>query len=121
VVSSSRFVLSSRLFIYCHTNIHIQLAYKPLITPLLQQALQLREAGKSWTIVDGLEILPEQGIVQFELMTGRKAPRGRMRLEVLRRYQEDEEGTGKPSIDSTGANRDNTELWKRFEKSMMIG
>ncbi|RDW57112.1 hypothetical protein BP6252_13858 [Coleophoma cylindrospora] len=68
----------------------VELAYMPLITPLLRQIRQLRESGQPWTIVNGLEILPEQAIAQFELMTGRKAPKGRMRLEVQTRYQEQE-------------------------------
>ncbi|RDW58299.1 hypothetical protein BP5796_12229 [Coleophoma crateriformis] len=68
----------------------VELAYMPLITPLLRQIRQLRESGQPWTIVNGLEILPEQAIAQFELMTGRTAPKSRMRLEVLTRYQEQE-------------------------------
>jgi hypothetical protein len=61
------------------------------MTPLLLQVQRLRTAGQPWTIVNGLEILPEQGVVQFELMTGRRAPRQRMHLEILRRYEEDEQ------------------------------
>ncbi|RDW95034.1 hypothetical protein BP5796_00797 [Coleophoma crateriformis] len=67
----------------------LDMAYKPLNTPLLQQVRRLRaETGKAWIPVDGLEMVPEQGIAQFELMTGRKAPRGVMRAAVSRRYQD---------------------------------
>ncbi|CAL3967979.1 unnamed protein product [Diplocarpon coronariae] len=65
----------------------VELAYFPLDTPLLKQIRQVREETKqSWVIVDGLEVLPEQASAQFELMTGRRAPRRRMRLEVMKNY-----------------------------------
>jgi shikimate 5-dehydrogenase len=66
---------------------HKQLAYK-VNTPLLQQIRHLRQTtGQAWVTVDGFEFIPEQGIAQFELMTGRKAPRNRMRTEVVQNYQ----------------------------------
>ena len=69
----------------------IELAYKPLNTPLLKQMRRFRqETGLSWVIIDGLETLPEQAIAQFELFTGRKAPRSLMRLECLRNYKGEE-------------------------------
>ena len=57
----------------------MQMAYLPLNTPLLKQIRKVREETKQpWVIVDGLELLPEQAIAQFELMTGRKAPKRRV-------------------------------------------
>ncbi|TAQ87308.1 hypothetical protein B7494_g4345 [Chlorociboria aeruginascens] len=66
----------------------VELSYKPpLETPLLSQMRQVREESqRAWVMVNGLEVLPEQAIAQFELMTGRKAPKRRMRQEVLQNY-----------------------------------
>ncbi|KAG4429989.1 hypothetical protein IFR05_014526 [Cadophora sp. M221] len=72
----------------------VELAYLPLDTPLLKQIRRVREETKqAWVIVDGLEVLPEQACAQFELMTGRKAPKRRMRLEVMKNYHRYEEST----------------------------
>ncbi|KAJ5622679.1 Shikimate kinase [Penicillium herquei] len=68
----------------------LELAYKPLDTPLLKQMRRIRnDTGRSWVLSDGLENVIEQGIAQWELMTGRKAPRRLMTLEVLRNYEGD--------------------------------
>lgn len=67
----------------------VEMAYKPVNTPLVMQMRRVRKTtGVPWVVVDGLEILPEQAIAQFELMTGRKAPRGIMRAEILRACQD---------------------------------
>jgi 3-dehydroquinate dehydratase type I len=73
----------------------MDMAYNPLITPLLKQIGRLRNStGVPWVIVDGLEALPEQAIAQFELMTGRKAPAGVMRKEVLQSIRDGEREIG---------------------------
>ncbi|KAI0837767.1 hypothetical protein F5Y06DRAFT_64080 [Hypoxylon sp. FL0890] len=58
----------------------IELAYEPLITPLVVQIRKIREEGNtSWVIIDGLEVVGEMAMEAFELMTGRQAPRRLMR------------------------------------------
>ncbi|KAF5720050.1 quinate repressor [Fusarium mundagurra] len=67
-------------------GVAIELSYTPLETPLLKQIKSLAE--KNWIPVDGLQVLPEQGMMQFELFTTRRAPANLMREEVFRAYKE---------------------------------
>ncbi len=62
----------------------VDMVYRAGLTPLLAAA---REHGAR--TLDGLEILVAQGVLSFELWTGRKAP-----LEVMRRAACDPQGAG---------------------------
>ncbi|KAL2830278.1 hypothetical protein BDW59DRAFT_178016 [Aspergillus cavernicola] len=52
-------------------GVFLEVAYGPVKQPLLEQMLQRTSRG--WVIVDGLTLLVEQGIAQYELFTGRPA------------------------------------------------
>lgn len=75
------------------------MAQDPLKTPLLKQMRRFRrDSGRPWILVDGLEIAAEQAIAQFELMTGRKAPRRLMRTELITNYLAEEGSYGERTI-----------------------
>ncbi|KAI1822265.1 type I 3-dehydroquinase-domain-containing protein [Xylaria intraflava] len=58
----------------------IELAYEPLITPLIIQIRKIRDEGNTlWVLIDGLEVVCEMAMEAFELYTGRNAPRRLMR------------------------------------------
>lgn len=76
----------------------IELAYRTLNTPLMRQIRE--KASRSWICLDGLDLLPEQGFAQFELFTGKRAPRRIMREKVLRSWT-DEQGRSDPGMVQT--------------------
>ena len=65
------------------TGVVIDMAYKPAETPLLTLAAQV---ASGWARVRGVEVLLEQGYVQFEMWTGRRCPKGVVKERVLAKY-----------------------------------
>ncbi|KAH8701564.1 hypothetical protein BGW36DRAFT_371112 [Talaromyces proteolyticus] len=65
----------------------LDLNYRPLITPILRQAHD--QASKGWVTVDGLDNLVIRATTEFEMYTGRQAPRSLTRIEALRNYHDD--------------------------------
>ncbi|WVR05112.1 pentafunctional AROM polypeptide [Kwoniella sp. DSM 27419] len=63
-------------------GIAIDLAYRPHQTALVQSA----EKKQGWKAVPGVEILVLQGLAQFRLWTGKRAPEGKIRKAVMDRY-----------------------------------
>ena len=75
--------LSESIF-KAHSGVVVDMAYKPAETPHLALA---KAVGKRWQRARGVEVLLEQGYVQFELWTGRRAPEKVVAEAVLRKYE----------------------------------
>ncbi|GAD92728.1 pentafunctional AROM polypeptide, putative [Paecilomyces variotii No. 5] len=67
-------------------GVFIELAFEPLVTPLMKQMKQKQRSSRGWIVVDGLDVLVEQGVAQFEILTGRPAPVHIMRRAVREQY-----------------------------------
>lgn len=63
----------------------VEIAYKRPLTPLISQIRALADQG--WILHDGFDVLPEQAYAQFEMFTGRRAPRKLMKDQVLKHYR----------------------------------
>ncbi|KAJ5666684.1 hypothetical protein N7462_011093, partial [Penicillium macrosclerotiorum] len=61
-------------------GVFLEVGYGPLPTKLMEQ--MLARASKGWVVVDGLKVLIEQGIVQYEILTKRPAPVHLMRRVI---------------------------------------
>ncbi|KAG2365822.1 Pentafunctional AroM protein [Suillus spraguei] len=76
-------LLPLALFDATANGIVVDMAYKPAETPLL---LLAKSAAPKWARVMGVEVLLEQGYVQFETWTGRGCPKHVVSKSVLEKY-----------------------------------
>lgn len=76
-------LLPLALFDAAANGVVVDMAYKPAETPLLRFA---KSAAPTWARVMGVEVLLEQGYVQFETWTGRRCPKHVVSKVVLEKY-----------------------------------
>ncbi|KAK0212461.1 type I 3-dehydroquinase-domain-containing protein [Desarmillaria ectypa] len=68
-------------------GVAIELAYERRITKLLALAQEKRDKGIAWAVVEGIELLLEQGYEQVKIWTGRRAPRTKVKQKVMEEYE----------------------------------
>jgi len=81
--STGAVLLPLALFDSSANGVVVDMAYKPAETPLLSLA---KSAAPTWARVMGVEVLLEQGYVQFETWTGRRCPKHIIAKRVLDKY-----------------------------------
>ncbi|KAJ3261381.1 3-dehydroquinate dehydratase (3-dehydroquinase) [Boothiomyces macroporosus] len=64
-------------------GIVVDMAYRPRSTHLIEASLNLE---KKWHQIEGIQVLLEQGYEQFELWTGRHAPKKSIHKTVMEKY-----------------------------------
>ncbi|THH01024.1 hypothetical protein EW026_g1608 [Hermanssonia centrifuga] len=75
--------ISEAIFAKQSEGVVVDMAYRPAVTPLLGLA---DATAKGWKTVRGLDVLLEQGYVQFNLWTGRQCPRRAVAEVVEKAY-----------------------------------
>ncbi|GBC05867.1 hypothetical protein RclHR1_06490002 [Rhizophagus clarus] len=81
IPATSNIEIPYELFASGKGGVIVEMAYKPRRTQLLEKG-----AEKGWIGVEGIQVLIEQGLCQFEEWTGRRAPRNIIEENVYRKY-----------------------------------
>ncbi|PKY14291.1 pentafunctional AROM polypeptide [Rhizophagus irregularis] len=81
IPATSNIEIPYELFASGKGGVIVEMAYKPRRTQLLEKG-----AENGWIGVEGVQVLIEQGLCQFEEWTGRRAPRNIIEGNVHRKY-----------------------------------
>lgn len=84
--SGDQIVVTSRILSANEGGVVVDMAYRPVQTPLVVLAQSIKDA--QWRTVQGVGVLLEQGYRQFEAWTDMRAPQSTIRRMVHQRYQE---------------------------------
>jgi 3-dehydroquinate dehydratase/shikimate dehydrogenase len=82
-----------------HCRVVMDLIYRPLRTELLQIA-----AHKGIVGISGVEMFVAQGVAQWELWNGKRAPQARMRAAVLAALKTEARAAGHVPLRATAKN-----------------
>ncbi|RIA91003.1 Shikimate dehydrogenase [Glomus cerebriforme] len=81
IPATSNLEIPNEIFSSGKGGVIVEMAYKPRRTQLLKKGDE-----KEWIGVEGVQVLIEQGLCQFEKWTGRKAPRNIIEEIVYKKY-----------------------------------
>ncbi|KAI1298081.1 hypothetical protein F5Y03DRAFT_274904 [Xylaria venustula] len=74
------------LFVSAPSGVLVEMAYRPLVTPIMQVASR----HANWAVFNGTDVLKEQAYAQFKLWTGYKAPTDIMSLAMRKEVEQRE-------------------------------
>ncbi|KAI0975636.1 hypothetical protein F4678DRAFT_276192 [Xylaria arbuscula] len=74
------------LFASTPSGVLVEMAYRPLVTPMMQVASR----HAKWAVFNGTDVLREQAYAQFEMWTGYKAPTDIMSLAMRKEVEQRE-------------------------------
>jgi len=73
-------LVPGELFSRTKDGVLVEMAYRPAVTGMMKVASR----NEGWKVFKGVDILEEQAFVQFELWTGKPAPKDVMKEAVVR-------------------------------------
>lgn len=81
---ATNFEVPDQWFQHVGGGVSLETGYNPLLTPMLVKAKTLNDRG--WVAVHGLSYLYAQALTQFQIFTGRPAPKQMMRKALIKHF-----------------------------------